>query len=379
MRSLRVVLALIFVATVGIAAASLSLPTPADAEISQYYSSFGTSVVLVDVMLAWGAAMLFLMALKRFKPELKSAYRLLAFSALAVGLGLLVLPYIEYYGLWDNLGLNMATYLQYLVGAPLMYFGVRLFYKRLGLTGWFMSPLAALGAIALLALIHPLLPYDNSWEGVLDITQYNLFKIFTIIPLALYVFAAFMAARLRMRVGREYVAAFSWLTVGLTFSALNTLGIILIEVIGYNNFYYEGRAYEVPAILSDLCYVFAGYYFAAIGRPRAALGKDGVVTSIDIIVYLVAKASDKSKIDPYLDGLREVTAQLGPGKVPGPADQNKLLHVYLKVEQALITGDPLRTFSKEQLRAEVSDYFGLEQRGKDTFWPELSKNNSAAV
>src|SRR5687768_3328227 len=100
MNNLRMTLALIIVATMGISTLSLLLPRPADAEISQYYSPIATSVVLIDVLLAVGSAVLFLLALRNFKPDLKPAYRLLALSTVVVGVGLLIFPYIEYYGLW---------------------------------------------------------------------------------------------------------------------------------------------------------------------------------------------------------------------------------------------------------------------------------------
>ncbi len=369
MKNLRITLALIFAATIGISALSLLLPKPADAEISQYYSPIATSVVLIDVLLALGSAVLFLIALRNFKPDLKPAYRFLAFSTLAVGLGLLVFPYIEYYGLWENLWFNASSYLQYLVGAPLMYFGIRMFYKKVGLGGWGSSLVAALGLIALFSLIHPFLPYDNAWP--VTVIEYNLFKIVTIIPFALYAITAFMAFRLRQRTGEGYKSAFNWLTIGLVFYAINTLGIILIEVIGYENIYYANRLYTIPAILGDLGLLFAGYCFAAIGRPKLARGIGETVTSMDIIIYVAGMASDQTKIDAYLDGMRSVTINLSPGEELTAEDQKKLQKSYVQIENFLIHDDPLRSFDKDTLRKDIVTRFGLAERGSGTFWPNL--------
>ncbi len=370
MKKLRSTLALIFIATVGVSALSLLLPKPADAEISQYYSPVATSVVLVDVLLAVGSAVLFLMALRYFKPELKPAYRLMAFSTLAVGVGLLIFPYIEYYGLWENLWFNMASYLQYLVGAPLMYLGVRLFYKKTGLKGWASSLFVALGLIVLFSAIHPFLPYDGAWEGAFTLTQYNLFKIVTVLPFVLYGVAAYMAARLRQHTGQEYASAFNWLTIGLAFYVVNTLGIILIEVIGYENPYYADRLYTIPAILGDFCLLFAGYCFAAIGAPKTSRKEAGQVTSMDIIIHVAGMASDQSKIDQYLDDMRIITSKLQPGQPISDADQNKLRGVYLKIEEFLVRSDPLRSFQQTKLRTEVAKHFRLGDKN-DTFWPTL--------
>lgn len=370
MQKLRLTLALIFVATAGISALSLLLPKPSDAELALYYSPVATSVALVDVLLAMGSAVLFLLALRNFKPDLKPAYRLLAFSTLAVGLGLLIFPYIEYYGLWENLWLNMASYLQYLIGAPLMYLGVRLFYKKVGLNGWTASLLVALGLIVLFSAAHPLLPYDGAWEGALTLTQYNLFKIVTVIPFALYGIAAYMAIRLRQRTGHEYKASFNWLSAGLVFYVLNTLGIILIEVIGYENPYYADRLYTIPAILGDLCLLFAGYCFAAIGLPKTSKKSADEVTSMDIIIHAAGMASDQTKVDQYLDDMRIVTAHLQPGQTLTGADQEKLRGVYLKIEDHLVRSDPLRSFQKDNLRSEISKRFSLDGKS-NTFWPSL--------
>lgn len=368
MKNLRLMFAGILVATIGVSAASLLLPTPADAEISQYYSPFATSVVLVDVFLAVGSAVLFLVALRNFKPELKPAYRLLAFSTIAVGVGLLIFPYIEYYGLWDNLFLNLASYLQYLVGAPLMFFGVLMFYKKVGFKA--RTPLiAAAAGIVLVSAIHPFLPYDGAWEGAFDVLQYNLFKIVTIIPFVLYGVTAFMAARLLGRTGQEYRAAFIWLTVGMVFYVLNTLGIILIEVIGYENAYYADRLYTIPAILGDLGLLLAGYCFAAIGRQKVASQAQNV-NSVDIVIYTAGKVADRTKIDIYLDDVRSVTATSGTQQL-GPEDQQKLRDAYLKIELFLVSEDPLRSFDKDNLRAEISQHFSLEKNSHQTFWHSL--------
>jgi len=369
MKKLRIVLALILAATISISALSLLVPKPADADVRAYYSPIATSVVLVDVLLASGSAILFLMALKNFKPELKPAYRLMAFSALAVGVGLLIFPYIEYYGLWDNLALNMASYAQYFVGAPLMYFGVRMFYKKVGLGGWGASLITVIVGIVVCSAIHPFLPYDNSWP--LKVWQYDLFKVVAIIPFVLYGIAAFLAFRLRQRTGDEYKAAFNWLTVGLGFYVVNTLGIILIEIIGYNNPYYADRIYTAPAILGDLGLLLAGYCFAAIGLPKTVVKRGGAASSMDIIIYAAGMASDQTKIDSYLDDMRVVTSNLKPGEAPSGADQTKLRDVYLKIEDFLLTGDQLRTFNKDDLRKNIVKRFRLAEQADTTFWTTL--------
>jgi hypothetical protein len=372
MQKLRIILGLIVVGSLVVSGLSLLLPTPSDAEISEFYSPIATSIVLIDALLAMGSAVLFLMALNHFKPELKPAYRLMAASTWAVGLGMLILPYIEYYGLWDIEWLNLSTYLQYLIGSILMYFGVRMFYRRVGLKGW-PAALAIVGVLIVVAsLLHVLLPDDYQAYWTFDETTYNLFKVVTIIPIVAYAVAAYMAYRIRQRTGAEYKAAFGWLSLGLLFYVISNIGIMLIEVIGYENDYYSQRIYTLPNILGDIGILLAGYCFSAIGRPKELLAEsEQSVSSVDIIVHASRMASDRTKIEEYLDEMRMVTSHLQPGTAPSAEDQQRLRAVYLNVEKFLVTSDPLRAFSQDQLRAELSRRLGLDKRGDATFWPTL--------
>jgi heme/copper-type cytochrome/quinol oxidase subunit 3 len=367
MNKLKLLLAGIFTVTVLVSGASLLLPQPASAEVREFYSPIATSVVLVDVMLALGSAILFWSAIKHFKPELRNAYRLMAYSTIAVGVGLLIFPYIEYYGLWDNLWFNISSYMQYFIGAPLMYFGVRMFYKKIGLNGKAASLWMAISGIVLLWAINPFLPYNIDWP--LTTVQFNLFKVVMIIPLVLYGIAGYMAWRIRQHAGSDYRPAFTWLTVAMVFCVINTLGIALIDVVGYEHLYYTKRLYTTPAILGDLCLLIAGYAFAKIGMSNTVSEKQA--SSIDIVIHVVGMVSNQSKIDPYLDDMRILTARVEPSRRTSLTDdeQMKLKEIYLQVEHFLVTEDPLRTFSQDKLRADIAQHFGLDKNTTSTFWP----------
>jgi hypothetical protein len=372
MKKLRMILALILAGTITISLLSRLLPAPGNAEVSEFYSETATSVVLIDALLAMGSAILFLIALKSFKPDLKPAYRLMAFSTLGVGLGMLLFPYIEYNGLWENLAWNMSSYLQYLIGAPLMYFGVRMFSKKVGLSGWPTWLGTLFIGLALLLVVHYFLPHDIASYWPFSRIQFNLFKLATLLPIIAYGLAALMALRLRLRTGSEYKMAFTWLSLGMAFYVVSNIGIALIEVIGYESWYISSRAYTTPNILGDICVLLAGYCFAAIGRPRDSVVKsDEPVTSMDIIIYAAGMASDQSKIDSFLDDMRLVTAHVHPGEAPSSEDQKKLREAYLGIENVLVSSDPLRTFKKDELRDTISRHFGLAERGDQTFWPSL--------
>jgi hypothetical protein len=374
------------VTALGVGALWMLVPEPAGLEAGTFYSPLGTPTTLVDLVLAIGGGLLFLRALRNFKQELKPAWRFVALAQFTLGALTLTFPYVEYYYLWPNIWWNMSTYLAFLLGSIFMYFGMRKFYKILGLQSWVTS-VPIVGVVILAAWgMHALMPHVLAWVQFNEL-QYDLFELIPLIPLVCYSAAAYMAFRIRSKVGAEYNKSFSWLTVGLSLQAFTCLTIAVLEVIGYENWYFASRAYEIPTIVADIGILTAAYYFNAIGLPTNRFGlirrllhpKPQTVSSVDIIVYTVGMASDVSKIDKYLDGMRTITARHQPGDQLSEAEQSTLYSIYLNIENHLVNDEPLRTFSSDSLRQEVEQYFALDQTNADqTFWKALQQESTAS-
>ena len=381
MKKLRTILVLILIGVVAISAVTLLLPAPPDAVGKQFYLQKAASISLIDVLTAVGSSILFFMALRSFKPELKAAYRLLAFSTLAVGLGLLIFPYIEYYDLWDITWLDMSSYAQYLVGAPLMYFGVRKFYKQLGLKAWPGNLLVVAGILVAVWCIHIFIPRNvaETW----DFTErvYDAWSIIPILPAVIYPITLAMVLKLRRATGQSYTKAFTWLAVGLFFYTCEAVSISVLDTVGFDTWYFNSRFIIVPAILGDLSFLTAGYQFNAISLPQShrrswlqrwMSGGEAPATSMDIIIYAAQMASDQSKIDRYLDGMRAVTVHHQADAPLSSDEQHKLRDVYLAIERQLVEEDALRDFDKTQLRADIVQRFDLgAAAGNNTFWSVL--------
>lgn len=79
-----------------------------------------------------------------------------------------------------------------------------------------------------------------------------------------------------------------------------------------------------------------------------------VTNPIDMVVYASGLVSNIGDIDPFLDKMRIITSQLGPDQEPTPADRRELLEIYIAVEEYLVTKEPLRQFTKEQVRSRLS-------------------------
>jgi hypothetical protein len=377
---LRLLVLVIVVVALGVGSAWLLLPVPATSASDAFYSPLGTPTTLVDLMLAIGGGVLFLRALRNFKKELKPAWRMVALAQFSLGTLTIVFPIIEYYYLWPNTWWNMSSYLAYLAGSIFMYFGMRKFYKILGLRSRITS-VVLMGIIVLSAwILHAFISHPPTFFTE---RQYDWFEVVPLVPILAYSAAAYMAFRIRSKVGREYKKSFGWLTVGLSLQAVSTIAIGTLELIGYENWYFASRAYEIPTIIGDIGILTAAYYFNAIGLPtnrislmRRLLGRPGtsIVTSVDIIIYAAGMASDVSKINAYLDGMRLVTARHQTGDSLSEQDQQKLYDVYAHVEKYLTSEERLRTFDVAGLRADIAQHFSLDQNNiGQTFWARLAR------
>ncbi|HSX17082.1 MAG TPA: hypothetical protein VLH86_03215 [Patescibacteria group bacterium] len=378
---LRLRVILIVIAALGIGSGWLLLPPSANFDGATFYSPLGAPTTLVDLVLAIGGGVLFLRALHNFKQELKPAWRMVALAQFAVGVLTITFPIIEYYYLWPNIWWNMSSYLAYLVGSIFMYFGMRKFYKILGLKGRITSALL-IGIVILVGwVLHAFIPHIVVWDQFNE-HQYDLFELIPFVPIICYSAAAYMAFRIRAKVGKEYGMSFGWLTIGLSLQAASSIAIGVLELVGYENWYFASRAYEIPTILGDIGILTAAYYFNAIGLPTSRLGfwhrlfggaNMQPATSVDIIVYVVGMASDTSKIDIYLDNMRLITAHHKEGEPLDAQEQQKLYEVYTNLENYLVTKEPLRSFTTDSLRADITQHFGITpEQSAQTFWGRVT-------
>ena len=361
-----------------------AVPRPLEAESTTLYSPLGAPLSIFDAIIALGGALLFFMALRNFRPELKSAYRFIAIAQLVIGLGAMIFPFVEYYGLWTRIPIfTLFTYAGSFFGSILIFLGARKFYKTLGFRSKIASIWMIVGLVLLGWVLHAFLPHAPvGVEQGLDETGYDVFEIVSVLPLVFYAAAMWLIWQLYSRTGSGYHKIFTWLSIGVGLQFVAALNTGILEVIGYHNWYFASRVYIIPAILADIGIFWAAYQFNAFGlvhkkSQHANEEAVGSVSSMDIIVYLAGSVADQSQIDQYLDGMREVTARLQAGQTPDATQQRELMKVYLEIEDVLLTKDKLRAFDRQDLRNDVAERFDLETRGNATFWPLLLGKNQS--
>lgn len=92
-----------------------------------------------------------------------------------------------------------------------------------------------------------------------------------------------------------------------------------------------------------------GWLTSLLGQgQQQVLGPDA--TFLDVVVYIAGLASRPTEVDPILDPVRELTARLAPDEPLTEAHEDTLCVVYLNLERYLTTKEPLRTFTRQELR-----------------------------
>ncbi len=89
------------------------------------------------------------------------------------------------------------------------------------------------------------------------------------------------------------------------------------------------------------------------GQPKQE-GSSEIGTILDLITYAAGLASNPSDIDSILDGVRSITASLGPNEQLPPAQITTLIGIYEKLETYLTTREPIRIITKQSLRQRLS-------------------------
>ncbi|MDB5178803.1 MAG: hypothetical protein JWN01_746 [Patescibacteria group bacterium] len=80
-----------------------------------------------------------------------------------------------------------------------------------------------------------------------------------------------------------------------------------------------------------------------------------ITSALDLVIYAAGLASSSQAIDTTLQKVRLITAQVQPGGPMPAAVEAPLLQAYLDIEQYLIYNEPLRSFTKEDLRRRLSE------------------------
>lgn len=89
------------------------------------------------------------------------------------------------------------------------------------------------------------------------------------------------------------------------------------------------------------------------GSSQSSTG-EAISTTLDLATYTGSLASNPAEVDPILDRVRRLTTTHSVEQGLSTDDEAELLDVYLDLEAYLTTNDPIRTFTKDELRSRLS-------------------------
>ncbi len=378
----KIVLLTILVAIMA-GTASLVVPTPAGKAWVSFHFYLGLS--LVAAVLYLGGSWLSIKGLGGFTKELKRAYILMCLGFSLFGLSQVELPVLialdKIQSFWRESGIIALPFVGALV---CIYAGSRFFARLFNLKDfstaiWFevIGALVLMGGFALLPHAAPTtteLAYDASASA-------TVWNFFTAALCTVYML------RVRRIASVMYTNAVAWLS--LTFGVIAFTGgsyLIAITFLGDGHTEIISTLSLVPLALAAVLLLRSAYAFnlagvsadtaeksvarTFFGKPRA-LQLQQTTTSIDIVTFTANMASDARSIDTLLDGVREITSTLKQSQVLSDIEQQKLMDIYLQIEQYLVEKEPVRSFTKDVLRQHIAQKLELTSGDSRTFWNRL--------
>lgn len=304
------------------------------------------------------AAWYFLTSLGAFKKALKIAYAFVGLGIFAFALNQLQLP-LSTFVVLDPVATAWYVVLSTSIGSLCMYLGTWKFGRLLQVHGFWGSLLAVSGIAAALAIGTTLVPHPE-----LGLSEYILDGVFAtyMVGAGFCIGAAMLTLRLKKKLGASYKHAMGWLAAGFAVAAFastheTAIRLLPIDTIAptFFEFYFSYSINLLPYLLVAILFLKAGLLFKETSVELGKLPENA--TYLDIINYTAQIASNPADLDVTLDKVREITAAQQPGKEMAATDKNKLLAVYLQIEEYLTTKEALRKLSKEDLRARLPEEF----------------------
>jgi len=243
---------------------SLLVPVPAKQD-SMFEFYLRLSIPTVFTILHFGAAWLFVSALQYFRASFKLAYRLIAGGIVVLGLAqaqLVVLGLLDAWSdPWTTIGVISVIFS---AAFSLVFYGVRIISKPLGIRNPVISPvvvLLSISAACLLAIASPHYPAPVA-ELYVDIGSAGLAGA-TVLAIA----ATVAILVIQRQVSALYQKPLNALAVALGLMVVAGLQFLFIQLmLGYHNWYEDSGLAYLPLLLAAFAFVRAGYLFNKVGN-----------------------------------------------------------------------------------------------------------------
>lgn len=359
----RIIIWATFILTLVASGFALTLPVSASWTSS---TNFHQQLV-VNIVMAFfhtGGAILFITNLDVYKAKLRRAYITIAIGTIVTGAGTLQISILTILDAWTTpYAQSGLTMLPFVLSGVLLYLGVRSFARAVEIEHVFTRAWVVLPAALGLAVIGFLLPYT---PGPMPAATSHFLVGITIWSSSFMLFTGLLVLAVRKHTGALYYRAMTWLVKALFFAGFILFYQGAYTFVNVGNTWYLDLISNIITIISGWLWIRAGYAFALTKYYSEDLplyrflftqteheSTKHPQTVIDMVIYAAGLASNSQDIDPLLDKLRSITAQLPPGEQPSSEQSRSLLGVYLKLEQYLLTGEAIRNYTRKEIRSQL--------------------------
>ena len=357
----------VLIVTVALILTAVTFYLPTAASVSNALANhMRTALTVLISALYVGSAWAILGGLKSFKRELRIAYRLMALGVLSFSAVFIQLVFWSIFNIWDSAwAISGSGLFPFVITCIFMYTGVRKFARLLGVRSKFTFFLIVSGIAVVVSVLFGLAA--SQW------VQYKLDGVEIYIAVCaicagFLFFAGLLMYKIYRSIGSYYKVAMGWLAAsmfGFTAASLHEA----INTFWFNNgdTYTDYGYYLIPWVIVGAILVRASYAFRMLPLvPDTTAAESAAVQAatardyIDSILNIVGLVSRPSEVETSLDELRYVTANMHSETELQPAAKQRLQKAYLQIEDHLLTKDPLRTFTKEEIRSHTTPAFQAE-------------------
>lgn len=331
------------------------LPSPIEDPDRALGGHIAMGAAVTISLLQLGALWYFLASLKTFKRDLRKAYYWLSAGLLIFSLIQLQLPFtfiILSVGLWLAYIFVLAPFL---LGPLVMYVGVRKFARLLKVHSIWARAWVAIG-VAIVGAILPAIMAFAVFGGI-D-SQIVITQGLVTWGGGFALVGGILAFKIRSALSPAYGAAMKRLGVAMIVLAFSCLHEVvargILGALDASAWYAQLNLSVWPFLVSAALMLWAALAFRSVTKQYASLDKNA--SELDTVIHTAELASIPAEIDVTMDKVRVLTASRSSGEFTA-ADKKVLLEVYLQLEDYLVNKEPLRTFSREDLRGALPAEF----------------------
>jgi hypothetical protein len=339
----------------------------------------GTVVVtIISTATLLGAVWFFLSSLQTFKRGLKTAYYFLAAGIMSYSLILLQFFLVLFAGIEDVFLRNMLFLVPYGLALLLMYCGMRIFARLLGVKSLWCSFLFVFGAATLVALAATQLPHSEELIAI-GIDEATLDLISGILTWSTFVGIASVVLILYVRhlINPTYKAAMTWTALAQCMLAFSALHELITKIYFFDSSYVASDFSQWPFVLTGVLFLRAGLYFQETKGKVVQLPDNA--SYVDIVAATAELVSKPTAVGTELSLLRAIEARTPDPRTISQEDKTALKQIYLYLEDYLVSQEPLSKFTREKLRESLPKEFaaGLgRQVGSDIFHDQGLKSST---